>query len=284
MKKIISMLLALFMLVGFLSMPAFAEEIEMTDVIEFEEVLTKQSNNGHFTLSANKLFYSDGWLCNNNNTITICAVDNQIIITSIEAVIGQYPWHYDCLVVSKGVKQEYDNLKIGDTVTVTNINEPTFSFTSDVPNNNVFQNINVHYKEHTHSFGDDGKCSCGKMKCEVEDHSYGKDNVCVYCGVTKCDVEGHSYEKGVCTRCGHECENEFHNGVYACPDCDMEFDPSVRNPAKIGSVFAGGSLTIIVGVAAAVLFGVGGFFLGIMKKKPAIENGASDEDSEKEDE
>ena len=46
-----------------------------------------------------------------------------------------------------------------------------------------------------------------------------------------------------------------------------------------GSVLSNGSLTIVVGVAAAVIFGLGGFILG-KKKKPAAANGASTEDEE----
>ena len=46
-----------------------------------------------------------------------------------------------------------------------------------------------------------------------------------------------------------------------------------------GSVLSNGSLTIVVGVAAAVIFGLGGFFLG-KKKKPAAANGANTEDEE----
>lgn len=46
-----------------------------------------------------------------------------------------------------------------------------------------------------------------------------------------------------------------------------------------GSVLSKGSLAIIVGIAAAVVFGLGGFFLGRKKKKPALASG-EDKDGE----
>ena len=55
-----------------------------------------------------------------------------------------------------------------------------------------------------------------------------------------------------------------------------EYDPDM-NPT--GSVLSEGSLTVIVGVAAAAVFGLGGFMLG-KKKKPALANGAGSEDDE----
>lgn len=55
--------------------------------------------------------------------------------------------------------------------------------------------------------------------------------------------------------------------------------------AKISSsVFSGGSLAVIVGIAALALGVIGGFFIGRKKKKPATSNGASDDKSQEEDE
>lgn len=47
-----------------------------------------------------------------------------------------------------------------------------------------------------------------------------------------------------------------------------------------GSVLSGGSLTVIVGVAAAVVFGLGGFFLGRKKKTLADGAAKANEDTE----
>ena len=48
---------------------------------------------------------------------------------------------------------------------------------------------------------------------------------------------------------------------------------SYNDPKQIGSTLSEGSLTIIVGIAAAVVFGLGGFFLGKIKKKPVLASG-----------
>ena len=50
-----------------------------------------------------------------------------------------------------------------------------------------------------------------------------------------------------------------------------------------GSALSGGSLTVIVGIAAAVVFGLGGFFIGKAvgkKKKPALVSGTDNTDEE----
>ena len=48
---------------------------------------------------------------------------------------------------------------------------------------------------------------------------------------------------------------------------------TAQDPHKRSSVLSEGSLTIIVGIAAAVVFGLGGFILGTKKKKPAVADG-----------
>ena len=55
------------------------------------------------------------------------------------------------------------------------------------------------------------------------------------------------------------------------------------NLSPTGSTLSEGSLTIIVGIAAAVVFGLGGFFVGKAagkKKKPALVNGADNSNEE----
>ena len=103
------------------------------------------------------------------------------------------------------------------------------------------------------------------------DHTFGDDNICTKCQRKGCYFGVHLWKGGKCTVCQTECKNAFHNGVYKCPVCDMGYDATVT-----GSILSEGSLTIIVGVAAAVVFGLGGFFLGTKKKKkPALADGES---------
>lgn len=97
---------------------------------------------------------------------------------------------------------------------------------------------------------------------------------CSICGIVNENGE-HDWLNGKCTVCGKTCANEFHSGKYVCPDCRMSFDATVT-----GSVLSEGSLTIICTVAAAVIFGLGGFLLGKKKKKPALAEGAEDTDEE----
>ena len=97
---------------------------------------------------------------------------------------------------------------------------------------------------------------------------------CSVCGRYACEAKGiaHTFKNGKCTTCGYVCQNDFHNGV--CPECGMVAS------ASVGSVFSGGSLTVICTVAALAVGIVGGFFLGRWKKKPVAADGAADEDLE----
>lgn len=110
------------------------------------------------------------------------------------------------------------------------------------------------------------KCvNCGAFQCDVNGHTFDGGK-CTLCNICQCEIKGHSYRNGKCTVCGETCKNEFHNGKYVCPDCGMSF-----NATATGSVLSEGSLTIICTVAAAVIFGLGGFLLGKKKKKPEDE-------------
>ena len=69
-------------------------------------------------------------------------------------------------------------------------------------------------------------------------------------------------------------------GGYFGPDGEKilgkSFSSSVQDPHRYTTLFSGGNLTIIVGIAAAVVFGLGGFFIGKAagkKKKPALASG-----------
>ena len=54
----------------------------------------------------------------------------------------------------------------------------------------------------------------------------------------------------------------------ACANCGEE-----QGSDLTASTLSEGSLVIVVGIAAAVVFGLGGFFLGRKKKKPALADG-----------
>ncbi len=79
-------------------------------------------------------------------------------------------------------------------------------------------------------------------------------------------LNGNSVQAGVCKHSDGE--------HMVCKQCGQPISHYA------GSVFSEGSLTIIVGIAAAVVFGLGGFFLGTKKKKPALADGANNTDEE----
>ena len=128
---------------------------------------------------------------------------------------------------------------------------------------------------------ENGVCTvCGVMGCKIGKLGHVWENgVCTVCGVKGCEVGEfeHAWKDGVCTFCGHECTNEFHNGIHVCPDCGMELNPTQGNPLSSASVLSEGNQTIVVGVAAAVIFGFSGFLLG-RKKKPMPANAVGNDE------
>ena len=102
----------------------------------------------------------------------------------------------------------------------------------------------------------------------INSHCF-EDGVCVFCGYECPHTRG--YANGKCRDCGTECPHTHMQTktVVLCGDCGVEVESTL-----IGSVLSEGSLTVVVGVAAAVVFGLGGFVLGTKKKKPALAEGA----------
>ena len=123
MKKQLAVLLALLLLVSLLPVAALAEGNEPFDVIEFEQVNSKQSNDGLFTLSTS---YVDqlGW-GGGPFTLTISTNDKSLLITRIEAVISCNEENFGQIVVS-GTAQK--GAIVNHVASVTNINAPTFYF------------------------------------------------------------------------------------------------------------------------------------------------------------
>ena len=212
MKKIIPVLLALLLMVGLMPVSAFAAE-KKSDTIRFEEVYTKQSEKGLFTLDAH-YYATNGWLGGTDqNYITITAADG-LLITDVEAKLVKFSEYYDQVGISSGAKRKDEVWENGCYVTVKDIDATTFSF-SDGSDWAIFQNITVYYTEHTHRYNPGYVCECGK----------------------------------------------------------------IAPAGYTGSVLSGGNLTIIVGVAAAVVFGSGGFVLG-RKKRSAPANSGNNEDND----
>ena len=153
MKKLISILLAILLLMSILPMAAFAEEDVSTDTIGFVDSLTATSENGFFTLTADAIDHQDGWNGGGRYTLTIRAKNEAIIIKSIEAEIGFYYQYYDKVGVSGTAVKEDTPSKNHETVTVSNINSSEFSFTGG-DDFALFKNITIHFciAAHKHSY------------------------------------------------------------------------------------------------------------------------------------
>ena len=311
MKKVVSLLLTLVLMVGLLSTAVFAEEKEQSDVIRFEQVLTKRSDKGLFTLTSTYAD-GDGWYCDDSDTLTITAAKG-LTITRIEAEISYQYYYYGEVGVSGNAFKENYPMKNGDTVTVSRINSSEFSFVGG--NYYVqFKNITVYYtcthsfdengicefchyvdeSKHEHHFDDNRNCACGKTKCDVGEHVL-ENGICEFChyvdeskhkhifddnnncacGKTKCDVEGHSYVT-ICQVCGAEAPE---NPVVDTPLIQVEdAEKGMSHEEGLGSTLSQGNLAIVCSVAGLAVGMAVMFF--IMKKKPAAANGANREAEE----
>ncbi|MBQ0084491.1 MAG: hypothetical protein KBS52_07000 [Clostridiales bacterium] len=115
---------------------------------------------------------------------------------------------------------------------------------------------------HTHRY-ENGVCRRCGLKCLHEEFD-SETQKCKVCGSFICVKNGHKYNGGKCTVCGNTCKNEFHNNIFACPECGMRLYPYI-----VGTVLSNGSLTIVILIAVAVVFGIIGFFIGRKKKSTA---------------
>ncbi len=302
MKKLISLLLALVMLLS-LGVTAFAIEkdpetgelYEIFDMSSPNFIVEYPSLGWTFAHYDNEFFRlesddTNGPSCGGGTDRYTRIIPNEgtdLIITRVEAQIYSHGTWYEGVGVTHGTRRETGMVETGSWVHIDDVNSRDFAFEGG-SSFSFYGKIKVYYECNEHIWGEDNHCeacditkceyeghsydknntciNCGVTKCEVEGHNYDENNTCINCGMTKCKIEGHIYESGVCTRCRHECENEFHNGVYACPDCGMEFDPTQGNPLISGSTVSDGSLTIICTIAAAAVFGISGYLLGKKKK------------------
>ena len=102
---------------------------------------------------------------------------------------------------------------------------------------------------HTHSYGANGKCSCGDLDPNHV-HSYGENGKCV-CGATDPDYKPeceHSYSEGVCTKCGAADPDykpdEEPKPVYADENGVIDFENMIATDSSL--VKTGSAGTIVV--------------------------------------
>ena len=66
---------------------------------------------------------------------------------------------------------------------------------------------------------------------------------------------------------------EYPSGDYPTRIIDCTFYDNTPADGNTASVLSEGNMTVVVGIACAVVFGLGGFILGTKKKKPALADG-----------
>ena len=123
MKKMISILLALLMLLGTLSTAAFAEEEKFE---EFTSNESKVMTGEHFEVSS--------WLCGSGGWYTdfkIAARDKGIRITHIDAHINYYAYNFEDVVVSSGMKQQKSINGMKADVSFLNVDAAEFFIADD---------------------------------------------------------------------------------------------------------------------------------------------------------
>ena len=273
MKKIIPILLALLLLVGLMPISAFAadEKIFPISLVESKAVspsgadtLFDGDNSTHWDVIWEESIITFG-------EVSVTVMTQPIILTQYtfitsndaERYWGAFPstWTLyggnsinDCNTVIgtyKVEKSDNDDLK-------TNYKEIKFTAVSDCENPfSYFKFVFGGMVDEHHSTS-----MFYKERLKL-------GGICNFKGYTQCDVLGHFYQNGICTVCGHECENEFHNGVYTCPDCGMEFDPTQGNPLVSGTILSTGYSEIVYGIGG-IAIGVVATLLISRKKKVAV--------------
>ena len=148
MKKIISLILAVLMLLGVLPLSTMAEEEEPYEVIKFNGNTSAESEN--FLLSCESAT-ENGWEGGSDFFyLTISSKStSEYIIKRIEATVGPYYGKfYPRVGVRPGTKRENRTVYEGDIVHVDDIHSPSFSFAggSDFI---YFKDITVYYEENT---------------------------------------------------------------------------------------------------------------------------------------
>ena len=283
MKKIISMLLALMLICTF-CVPAFAAEDEPVEYMPSGTIAVRSDENyiissGEYTVRTATLYARSTLTIGKDTKITVNRnIDNfgtlnilgTLDVSNCSDAFSVGAIHVSCSGTIKG--------------NISNVNG-TVVYDKHIWEDGVCAVCGVmgcKTGELEHDW-EKGVCTvCGVMGCKIGELEHAWENsICTVCGVKGCEVGEfkHAWKDGVCTICGLECTNEFHNGIHVCPDCGMEFDPAQGNLLASGSAISEGNMTIVCTVAAAVVFGLGGFLLG-KKKKLVPSNSTSVDDKE----
>ena len=246
MKKLISLLLALVMLVS-LAVPAFAVD-EPTEIGPNENNAIYISNKGNYIINED---------C---EVETIMSSYDNFTLTIAKGVTVKVT----TALFNKGPINVLGTLIIADTATVDNTGTinvvGTLSITDAIDLNNsgtinVLGTLSITDAINANNYGTVRVCGCTGGKIE------GTIN---YPGGTVTTYDGHYYVDGKCFACGYECT---HEGV-KCNTCGKNFSQkAISSEGGIASTISEGNVSVIVGIACAAVFGIGGYLLGSKKKK-----------------
>ncbi len=245
MKKIISLLLAMLMLIS-LAVPAFASSKSKLGTEEYTGERYEEFTSFYFSdiHGFNYIFVGQNFMIETNkNNATLMEIyggernyikvytkeDKNFIITRIEARVSAYPKYYGEVGITAGTKREEGGVGYDDIVHVDNINVNEFAFAGGEEYVG-FDMIRVYYE------------------CAGE-HTWDENDKCEICGICKCKVTGEHKAVLVCSLCGEElCEevSSYEGGI--------------------ASTVSGGNITIIACMASAAA-GMAVMFLIMRKKK-----------------
>ena len=156
MKKIISLLLALIMLVS-LAVPAFALHFynydektgEYSEEFSFGSSMKNDTYSGtNVSLVSNKYSGYDVYVGNRGSVRIYVNGDKNFYITYVEARVSSYPDAYADVEVNPGTKRDVGNVTYHSIVCIDDINSNMFELSGGIDAVG-FDKIIIHYKEGT---------------------------------------------------------------------------------------------------------------------------------------
>ena len=245
MKKLLSLLLALIMLIS-LAVPAFAVD-EPTEIGPDENNVICIPNKGNYIINDDcevTIIKSDYA----NFTLTIAKGVTVRVTTSFS---NQGSINVLGTLIIAGANTVHNNrtINVVGTLSITDAEYINNSGTI-----NVRGTLSITDATEAENFGTVRVCGCigGKFEGTIDNVGYG----------TVTTYDEHYYVDGKCFACGYECT---HEGV-KCNTCGKKLpQKAISSEGGIASAISEGNMTIVACIACAAVFGVGGYLLG--KKK-----------------
>ena len=267
MKKLISLLLALIMLIS-LAVPAFAVD-EPTEIGPNETNEIRIPNKGNCIINEDcevKTIMSN----DDNSTLTIAKgvtvkVTEALFYKGSINVLGTLIITDTAEALNNGTINVVGTLSITGAISVNNSGTINvrgtliITDTAEALNNgtiNVVGTLSITGATDAENYGTVRVCGCtgGKLEGTINNSGFG----------TVTTYDGHYYVDGKCFACGYECPHED----LKCNTCGKKLSQkAISSEGGIASTISEGNVSVIVGIACAAVFGIGGYLLGSKKKK-----------------